>query len=142
MLKAVFRSILPLFVWLYQRTQGRIGGQVQGLPVLLLTTTGRKSGKQRTTPLGYFEHADDYVITASYAGDDVHPAWYHNLRSNPHVTLQIRDKKLTAIAETASPTLRLELWDELVKRAPGYGDYQRRTTREIPIVLLRPVSQT
>jgi F420H(2)-dependent quinone reductase len=142
MLKVLFRSILSLFVWLYQRTNGKFGGWVQGLPVLLLTTTGRKTGKERITPLGYFEHDGYYVVTASYAGFDTHPAWFHNLRSNPRVALQIRDKRLTGIAEPADPTLRQQLWDKLVELAPGYGSYQKRTTREIPIVLLRPVSQS
>lgn len=141
MLKTLFRSILSIFVWLYQRTNGKIGGNVQGLPVLLLTTTGRKTGKKRTTPLGYLEHDGQYVVIASNAGFDTHPAWFHNLKSNPHVAVQIRDKQLTAIAEPAAPTLREQLWAKLVERAPGYGAYEKRTTREIPIVLLRPAPQ-
>lgn len=142
MLKAFFRLILPLFVWLYQRSNGKIGGKVQGLPVLLLTTTGRKTGKTRITPLGYFEHDGYYVITASNAGFDTHPAWFYNLKNQPRVKLQIQDKQLTAIAESANPTLRQQLWDKLVERAPGYRAYPKRTTREIPIVLLRPAPQT
>jgi F420H(2)-dependent quinone reductase len=138
-LKAFFRTFLSLFVWLYQRTNGKFGGKIQGLAVLLLTTTGRRTGKKRTTPLGYFEQDGYYVITASNAGSDSHPAWFYNLKSHPQVMLQIRDKQLTAIAEPANPTLRQQLWAELVKRAPGYGAYEKRTTREIPIVLLQPV---
>src|SRR5215207_9902179 len=115
MLKVLLRSILPLFVWLYQPTHGKFGGWVQGLPVLLLTTTGRRTGKKRITPLGYFEHDGYYVITASYAGFDTHPAWFHNLRSNPRVALQIRDKQLTAIGEPADPTLRQQLWGKLIE---------------------------
>ena len=139
MLKALFRLLLSLMIWLYRRTHGKIGGRMQGLPVLLLTTTGRRTGKMRVTPLGYFEHAGDYVIIASNAGFDTHPAWFHNLQSHPQVALQIRDKQLTAIAEPANPTLRRQLWAMLVERAPGYRAYQQRTTREIPMVLLRPV---
>ena len=141
-MKILLRSFLSLFVWLYQRTNGQFGGEVQGLPVLLLTTTGRKTGKKRITPLGYFEYEGNYVIIASNAGFNTHPAWFHNLKSHPQVALQIRDKHLTASAEPADPTLRQKLWDQLVERAPGYGAYQKRTTREIPIVLLRPVSRT
>jgi deazaflavin-dependent oxidoreductase (nitroreductase family) len=118
----------------------RIGGCVQGLPVLLLTTTGRRTGKQRVTPLGYFKHGDDYVIIASNAGFETNPAWYHNLKSRPQVALQVRDEQLTAIAEPAEETLREKLWDQLVERAPGYKAYQKRTRRAIPIVLLHPVS--
>jgi deazaflavin-dependent oxidoreductase (nitroreductase family) len=141
MLKFLFRIFLSFSVWLYQRTNGKFGGKVQGLPVLLLTTTGRKTGKKRITPLGYFEYDGYYVISATYAGLDIHPAWFHNLKSNPKVALQIQDKQLTAIAEPANPTLRQKLWDILVELAPGYGAYEKRTTREIPMVLLRPVSE-
>jgi deazaflavin-dependent oxidoreductase (nitroreductase family) len=139
MLKAIFRGILSIFIWLYQRTDGRIGGRVQGLPVLLLTTTGRKTGKKRITPLGYLEHDGNYVVIASNAGFEAHPAWFHNLKSHPQVELRIQDRQLTAIGEQADRTLRAQLWAQLVERAPGYGAYEKRTTREIPIVLLRPV---
>ena len=139
-MKVLFRTFLSLYVWLYQRTNGKFGGKVQGLPVLLLTTIGRKTGKTRITPLGYFEEAGCYVISASYAGRDTHPAWFHNLKSHPQVALQIGDKRLTATAEPANSTLRQHLWDKLVELAPGYGAYQKRTTREIPMILLRPVS--
>jgi len=142
MLKALFRSLLSIVAFLYRRTGGKLGGAMQGLPVLLLTTTGRKTGKERTTPLGYFEHDGGYVITASNAGFDTHPAWFHNLKSNPPVTLEIQEKQLTAIAELANPELRQKLWARLVELAPGYRAYQKRTTREIPIVILRPVSKT
>ena len=141
MLKYLLRTILPLYAWLYQRTNGKVGGNVQGLPVLLLTTIGRKTGKKRIAPLGYFEQDGCYVITASYAGSDHHPGWFHNLRNNPRVALQIRDKRLTAIAEPADPTLRQQLWDKLVELAPGYATYQERTTRVIPMVLLQRASR-
>ena len=142
MLKVLFRSIFSIVVVLYQRTGGKFGGNVQGLRVLLLTTTGRKTGKKRTTPLGYFEHDGGYVIIASNAGFDTHPAWFHNLSSNPKVTLQVQDRQLAAIAEPAAPELRKQLWAKLVELAPGYKAYQKRTTREIPLVILRPVSKT
>lgn len=139
MLKALFRSVLSFFVFLYQRTDGAIGGKMQGLPVLLLTTTGRRTGKRRTTPLGFLEHDGQYVVTASNAGFDSHPGWYHNLTSNPKVALRIRGREVAAIAVRADPALRQQLWDSFVERAPGYGAYPKRTTRVIPVVLLRPV---
>lgn len=142
MLKALIRFMLSFLVFLYQRSNGRIAGRMQGLPVLLLTTTGRKTGKQRTVPLGYLEHDGAYVVIASYAGADVHPAWYLNLLSQPQVMIQVQDKQMAAIAEPADPELRQQLWARLVERAPGYEAYQKRTTREIPIVLLRPVTQS
>jgi deazaflavin-dependent oxidoreductase (nitroreductase family) len=140
MLKSIFHTFLSFSVWLYQRTDGKFGGKIQGLPVLLLTTTGRKTGKKRTTPLGYFEYDGSYVISASYAGLDVNPAWFHNLKSDPKVALQIQDKYLPALAQPAEPTLRKQLWDKLVELSPHYGAYEKRTTREIPMVLLRPLS--
>ena len=139
MFKVFMRSFLSLFVWLYQRTNGKFGGKVQGLPVLLLTTTGRKTGKKRVTPLGYFKHDGNYVITASFAAFGAMPGWFYNLKSNPDVTLQIEDKQLTAMAEPANPTLRQKLWERLIELAPNYRAYQQRTITEIPIVLLRPV---
>jgi deazaflavin-dependent oxidoreductase (nitroreductase family) len=139
MFKLIFRTILPLFVWLYQRTNGKLGGRVQGLPVLLLTTIGRKTGKKRITPLGYFEDNDHYVIIASNAGSDNNPGWFYNLKSNPQVMVQVQDKQFTAIAEPADPMLRQQLWTRLVDLSPGYASYEKRTTREIPIVLLRPL---
>ena len=138
-MRAIFRTIMSAFVWLYQRTDGRIGGRVQGLPVLLLTTTGRKSGKNRTAALGYVKHDGAFVVTATNAGSDRHPGWYHNLKSGPNVRLQIQDRRTDAVAEIAGPGLREHLWDSLVGLAPGYGAYEKRTDREIPMVLLRPV---
>jgi len=137
----IFRFFMAIYVFLYRLTGGKFGSQVQGLPVLLLSTIGRKTGKKRITPLGYLEHDGSYVITATNAGFDTHPAWFHNLKSHPQVALQIGNKQLTAIAELANPTLRQQLWAKFVERAPGYGAYEKRTTREIPIVVLRPVSE-
>jgi deazaflavin-dependent oxidoreductase (nitroreductase family) len=140
MLKAVFRPLLAVIVFLYRRTGGKIGGTMLGLRVLLLTTTGRKTGRQWTTPLGYFEHDGGYVVIASNAGSDSHPAWFHNLKRNPQVTLQIQDRQVKAVAEPAGPELRKQLWARLVELAPGYKGYEQRTRREIPVVLLRPVT--
>ncbi len=135
----MFRFFLGIYVFLYRLTGGKFGGKVQGLGVLLLTTIGRKTGKQRITPLGYFEEDGCYVITASNAGKDRNPAWFHNLKDHPKVGVQIGNKQVTAMAEIANPTLRQRLWADLVKRAPSYASYEKRTSREIPMVLLRPV---
>jgi deazaflavin-dependent oxidoreductase (nitroreductase family) len=140
MLKAIFRVLLNLIIFLYRRSGGKIGGSMQGLRVLLLTTTGRKSGQARVTPLGYFEHGGAYVVIASNAGADTHPAWYHNLRAQPQVRLQVQDRQLTALAEPAPAELRQRLWADLVQRSPAYRQYETRTARTIPIVLLRPIA--
>src|SRR4051794_6667903 len=130
--KYLFKVLIPVHVLLYKAFGGAIGGKVQGLPVLLLTTTGRKSGKSRTVPLGYLEDGADYVVIASYAGQPRHPAWFLNLQSHPEATIQVKRSQMQVKAETANPEKRRELWARLVEVSPGYAKYQERTTREIP----------
>ena len=139
-MKKLFRSILAVFVVLYRLTSGRFGGQVQGLQVLLLTTVGRKTGKKHTTPLGYFMDNGSYVITASNAGFDTNPAWFHNLRANPHVMIEVKDQRMEAEAKIAEPKNRSTLWERLISLAPGYANYTKKTSREIPMVVLHPIS--
>ncbi len=109
------------------------------MPILLLTTIGRKSGKKLTRPVMYIKDGANYVIAASNAGLDRHPAWFLNLRSNPQVTIEVGGMKKTVMAVQASPEERERLWSQWVAKAPFYGDYQKRTTRQIPMVILRPV---
>jgi deazaflavin-dependent oxidoreductase (nitroreductase family) len=138
MLKSFFRIFMALHIFFYRLTSGKFGGKVQGLPVLLLTTRGRKTGKMRTIPLGYFKEDGGYVITASNAGFDTHPAWYHNLRSNPRATIEINDQRYEVRAEIAADGQRDQLWTRLITLAPGYANYEKRTSRKIPLVILRP----
>ncbi|HLV97634.1 MAG TPA: nitroreductase/quinone reductase family protein [Ktedonobacterales bacterium] len=105
---------------------------------LQLTTTGRKSGKQRRVHLIYIRDGADYVVTASNGGRQRHPGWFFNVRSNPHVTMQAQDTHMSAVAEVASPEKRAVLWARLLEIAPFYAGYEKRTTREIPMVLLHP----
>lgn len=139
MLKALFKPMFSLMTFLYRATKGKFGGEVQGLPVLLLTTTGRKSGKQRTTPLGFFEEDGGYVISATNAGFENNPGWFFNLTANPHVKVEIKDQPLEANAEITTGDRRKQLWDRLVQLAPGYGNYATKTAREIPMIILHPV---
>jgi F420H(2)-dependent quinone reductase len=129
-----------LHVFLYKASGGRIGGRFKAAPVLLLTTTGRKSGKRRTTPLLYGEDAGRYVIVASVGGAPKHPAWYLNLGGNAEATIQVGSRKLEVRAETASPDERPRLWTLMAKMYPGYDDYQAKTRREIPVVTLTPAA--
>ena len=138
-MKKLFQFILAVFVFLYRLTNGRLGGQVQGLQVLLLTTVGRKTGKNRTTPLGYFTDNGSYIIIASNAGFDTNPAWFYNLRTNPRVMIEVRDQQMEAEAEVAEPKKRNALWGRLIALAPGYANYTKKTSREIPMVLLHPI---
>jgi deazaflavin-dependent oxidoreductase (nitroreductase family) len=137
----MWKLILSLMVSLYRMSGGRIGGKMGQTPVLLLTTTGRKSGKQRTLPLIYIRDGDAYVITASAGGSPRHPGWFFNLRSNPQVTIQVQKTVLPATAEVASPEKRSELWPRLVHVSPGFAAYEKRAEgREIPMVLVRPTN--
>jgi F420H(2)-dependent quinone reductase len=138
-LRKFFQFIIVLMVSLYRLTDGKFGGRIQGLQVLLLTTIGRKSGEERITPLGYFMEDGNYIITASNAGRDTHPAWFHNLRTNPHVRIEIKDRQFEAQAEVAPSEKRRSLWSQLISLSPAYGNYARKTTREIPLVILRPL---
>jgi deazaflavin-dependent oxidoreductase (nitroreductase family) len=120
----------------YRATGGEEGHDWQGTSTLLLTTTGRKSGKPRTTPLIYQPHGDAYAIVASNGGSAEPPAWYHNLTEYPAVEIQVRDDRFPARARTADPSEKQDLWPVMTRAWPAYDDYQRRTDREIPVVVL------
>ena len=138
-MKRLFRFVLSVSVSLYRLTHGKFGGHVQGLQVLLLTTVGRKSGEARTRPLGYFMDNGNYVITASSAGFDTNPAWFHNQRANPRVKIEIKDRQMEAEAKVAPPEKRNALWSKLISLSPAYANYAKKTSREIPLIILRPL---
>ena len=137
-----FQLIVRAHVSLYRLTGGRIGSRSFNVPVLLLTTKGRKSGKPRTIPLLYLEEGDAHVLVASYAGLDRDPAWYANLQANPHARIQVRDRVLPVRADTADTAVRATLWPKLVVLYPDYQVYQTRTQRVIPVVVLTPLPGT
>jgi proline iminopeptidase len=110
------------------------------VPSLLLTTTGRKSGEKFIFPLFYGETGDGYVIVASKGGAPEHPGWYKNLVANPHVEVQVGTKKLKAVARTVTGEERAKLWEQAVQFWPPYADYAKKTDREIPVVVLDPVT--
>ena len=129
-----------LHVFLYKASGGRIAGRFKAAPVLLLTTTGRKTGKRRTTPLLYGEDAGRYVVVASVGGAPKHPAWYLNLSGNGETTIQVDGRKLPVNAETALAAERARLWTLMTQLYPGYDAYQTKTSREIPVVVLTPTA--
>ncbi len=133
------RIFFDIYIFLYRLTHGRLGGRVQGLSVLLLKTTGRKTGKERITPLGYFTENGNYVITASNAGRAKHPAWFLNLRAKPRVMVETPDRQFEAEAEVAAPETRSKLWSRLISLSPAYANYATKTTREIPLIVLHPL---
>ena len=137
-MKFLEKLFISIHTRLYRLSGGRFGGRMGGFQVLLLTTTGRKSGKARTTPLGFFDHPDGYVIVASNSGRPSHPAWYHNLKSQPRVTAQVFAQVMPVTAEVLSGEARAQAWQQVITTAPAYAPYEHKTRREIPLVLLRP----
>jgi len=103
---------------------------------MLLATKGRKSGRPRTTPVLYLEDGDDLIVVASFGGNDMHPAWYLNLESCPQAGVTIKGERRKVLAHVLSPEEKKIVWRRLVKRYPNFAVYQRRTSREIPLVRL------
>ncbi|QXJ26011.1 nitroreductase family deazaflavin-dependent oxidoreductase [Actinomadura graeca] len=122
----------------YQETDGEEGHEWQGTVTLLLTTTGRRSGKRRTTPLIYQREGDAYLVVASNGGADEAPAWYRNLEADPTAHVQVKGEKFTARARNATPEEKPAYWEKMTAVWPAYDDYQRKTGREIPVVVLEP----
>ena len=120
----------------YVATDGEEGHEWNGAEVLILTTTGRRSGEQRSTPLIYGRHGDDYLVVASKGGAPEDPAWYLNLSEQPEVHVQVLGDRFTAHARTATPEEKPELWEQMTSRWPPYNDYQLKTSRDIPVVVL------
>ena len=135
-MRPVVRLFTALHVELYRLTGGK--AQVAKYPTMLLTTKGRKTGKLRTIPLIYIQDGDCYVIAAAYAGSDRNPTWWLNLRDAKEAEIQVMQRKIRVRAEVATPQARATLWPRLVAMYPYFVDYQERTQREIPVVVLRP----
>jgi deazaflavin-dependent oxidoreductase (nitroreductase family) len=120
----------------YLKTDGAEGHDWQGTTVLILTTTGRRSGEPRSTPLIYGKHGEDHVVVASKGGAEEDPAWYLNLSEAPEVTVQVRGDRFKARARTATAEEKPELWTMMTKRWQAYDEYQLKTNRDIPVVVL------
>lgn len=137
------KTVPPTHIRLYRWTGGLIGGRMAGVRMLLLTTTGRKSGLKRTSPLLFIEddhpdHPGALIVVGSKGGFPKHPAWYLNLTANPEVTVENRRAVLTMTAETVSDEDRARLWPQLVAAWSDYANYQKKTDRQIPVVRLTP----
>jgi deazaflavin-dependent oxidoreductase (nitroreductase family) len=121
---------------LYLQTNGEQGYLWNGVPILVLTTKGRKSGETRQIPIIFSRDGDNYFIIGSKGGSPTHPAWYLNLVADPHVQVQVKGDKFDAVARTAESPERERLWAIALKDWPNYDVYQSRTTRQIPVVVL------
>ena len=135
---AAFRVVTGIHREIYRRTGGRLTAKAGRVQMLLLTTTGRRTGRPRTTPLFYMPDGDRLVLIASYGGDDRDPQWFKNLTANPDVTVQIGGENRRMRAAVASPEEKARLWPRAVELYKGYDAYQRRTERDIPLVVLTP----
>ena len=136
--KPLIRLIGRLQGAVYRASGGRLLGRVGPARVLLLTTTGRRSGTPRTVPLLFIHDGDRFVIVASQGGHDTHPAWYVNLRANPYATVQVGVRVVPVHARDADPAEVERLWPALVAVYPAWEGYRARTSRRIPVVLLDP----
>ena len=134
----LFRVFIRFQIAVFRWTNGRAMSAMRGMPILLLTTVGRKTGKRRTTPLMYIRDGERYVITASNNGKARHPAWFHNLQASPQVQIEVPGERLDVSASVATQRERDRLWPQLVSKAPFFDGYQRNTSRLIPMVLLKP----
>ncbi len=126
---------------LYRISGGRIGATIWNLPIVLLTTVGRTTGKPRTTPLCALPRGNGFVVIGSFGGSDTPPGWWLNLEHTPRATVQIGRERHRVTARTTVGDERAQLWAEIVERAPGYLTYAKRTSREIPIVILARVEE-
>ena len=127
-------------VALYESSGGTQGTELQGKPVIILTSVGAKTGKIRKTPLMRVEHGGEYAVVASKGGAPEHPVWYYNLAANPHVELQDGPVKKDYQAREATGSEREAWWERAVAAWPDYANYQTKTTRTIPLFVLTPVS--
>jgi len=122
----------------YRETDGEVGYLWNGAPILLLTSTGQRSGEKRTTPLIFGRDGDDYLIVASMGGMPRHPWWYENLRADPEAEIQMKSERIPVMARTATADEKPRLWKIMREIWPNYDEYQSRTDREIPVVVLTP----
>jgi deazaflavin-dependent oxidoreductase (nitroreductase family) len=135
------KAVNRLHRTVFRTSRGRVANRGFGMPVLQLTTTGRKSGKRHTVMLtSPVQLGDSYVVVASYGGDDRHPAWFVNLRANPDVEITIEGRTRPMHARVVAPDEKAELWPRVVAAYRGYAQYQTRTERDIPLVVLDPAT--
>lgn len=129
-------GIVQTFV--FRLTHGKGMAFMRGMPILLLNSVGRKTGKKRTTPLMYLRDGDNYVIIASNNGSDKHPAWFHNIKNSPQVEIEVPGKRIEVSPSVASESEKERLWSQLIAKAPFYEGYRKGTERSIPLIILQP----
>jgi deazaflavin-dependent oxidoreductase (nitroreductase family) len=138
MFELFFRLFIKLQIAVFRRTNGKSMSFLKGMPVLLLNTVGHRSKKLRTTPVMYIRDGDNYIITASNSGREHAPGWFYNLQASPRVTIEVPGKQLKVISSVVPPEEKKLLWAQLIAQAPFFDGYRKKTTRDIPMILLRP----
>jgi len=123
----------------FRANQGKVGGMFEGVPILLLHHTGAKSGKVRVNPLAYQASGDRLAVFASKGGAPTNPDWFHNLKANPRATVEVGTETRDVRARVAEGEERDRIWSEQKELMPGFADYEKRTTRQIPVIILEPV---
>ena len=124
----------------FRANEGRVGGQFEGAPLLLLHSIGARSGKERANPMMYQAVGDAYAVFASKSGAPSNPDWYHNLVATPDATIEVGTRTVPVRARIAHDVERDTIWETQKQRYPGFADYEASTTRQIPVVILEPVS--
>lgn len=138
-MRPVTRAFSSIHATIFRLSNGRASNPKW--PMLVLTVTGRKTGKTRDVPLVYIDDDGRYVVAAAYGGSDVDPAWWRNLQANPEASAFVDNKTVAVRASVATSDERVTLWPRLVQMYPYFAEYQSRTSREIPVVLLTPVQR-
>ena len=136
------RVAMTIHTQLFRRTGGKVGGKFRGAEMMLLTTTGRRSGEPRTTPLTCIRDGERFLAIASYGGDDRDPQWFKNLQANPDATIEVGGEKVAVRASVADAEEKKALWPKAVAAYKGYDGYQRKTSRDIPVVILTRTSSS
>jgi F420H(2)-dependent quinone reductase len=137
--KAVMRAAVAVHNRVYRASGGRVGGTVRGMPVLLLTVAGRRTGKPHTTPVAYLDSGGRYVVSGTAGGSPTEPQWFRNLRHADRAVVQVGPRQVRVTVAIAAPAERDMLWEQLVARAPSFAGYRTKTGREMPMAVLTPV---
>jgi deazaflavin-dependent oxidoreductase (nitroreductase family) len=136
--RKMMRFAMGINIWLYRKSKGRVMGSVRGLPVLLLTAPGRKTGTPHTAPVSYLRDADRYVVTGSAGGQPAEPQWFRNLRATERADVEVGNERITVAVRIATPDEHATLWAQLVAKAPFFATYQTKVQRQIPMAILTP----
>jgi deazaflavin-dependent oxidoreductase (nitroreductase family) len=135
---SLMKSLRRLQVWMYHISSGKIGGSINGSPLLLLTVTGRKSGTPHTIPLAYVKHNGEYLISASAAGADKNPVWFTNLQNKLEARIEVSGRVYPVKATIATGAERDQLYDLFKAQGDNFVAYEKKTTRKIPVIRLQP----